>query len=357
MAAAPAPLIGGPYTQMTGTYFPPPVVASGDGRGGAASAGWVGSGSGTDPDGPYIDDGSSAWSAPASYYGTRYSQGRKWQPSGGAQWQSDYSIASCGPNTWAAFGFYPDDPAPSYPGFSIDYQAYYGNAWNGGETGALDSAINNSRSFAANVTEPGTPSAPLGSVKSYPANQLQFTNAYAAGPPVSSFNRLRSYASKVNPGGSPSSTPDVIYEAAWDIYGYAHLAETFGTLEVMFWTRNHNQDPTSIGPTVETGIDFGDGKLWDLSMTPDTLATGGVAGQYSYGIFCLQEEFQEDSGWVDIRAGLRYFLSRYVVTSGPGAPANPLDVRLWQVTCGWEVCSTNYTPVQFRMLDYQLDIA
>ena len=155
-------------------------------------------------------------------------------------------------------------------------------------------------------------------MKSYPANQVNFT--WPAFAPISSFKSIKAYADVDNPQGS-----GYIYEAAWDIYGHAHTSVEGITLEIMFWTYNHGQDPLigSSGPA-ETGIDLnGDGKLWDLYMTPDTAATGGVTQNYSYGIWYLQDEYQEDAGWVDILAGIRYFVANYVVASGPDAPSDP----------------------------------
>ena len=201
-------------------------------------------------------------------------------------------------------------------------------------------------------TQPVTGVSDLTSVKSYPANQIQFDTPY---PAISSFNAIRAYADVVNPAKPASGSPDIIYEAAWDIYGQAHTAVSGISLEVMFWTYNHNQNPGSIGPRVESGIDLnGDGKLWDLYMTPDTAATGGVTNNYSYCIWYLQDEYQEDAGWVNILAGLRYVCEYYVVPSGPGAPSDPLDIPIFQITRGWEICSTLYTPTEFRMRDYRI---
>ena len=122
----------------------------------------------------------------------------------------------------------------------------------------------------------------------------------------------------------------------------------------MFWQYNHNQDPY-IGPLVETGVDLKDGRgpVWDLFMTADTAATGGLTDLYSYFIWYLQDEYQEDAGWVNILYGLQYTAQYYVKTSG-GAPANPLDIPMYQITRGWEVCSTEYSPLDFRMNDYKI---
>ena len=87
-----------------------------------------------------------------------------------------------------------------------------------------------------------------------------------------------------------------------------------------------------------------------------TVSDGGVADEYSYGIFLLEEPYQTDMAWVNILAGVRYFAMHYVKTSGPSAPANPLDIPLIQIIRGWESCSTNYTPLAFRNLDYRLVI-
>jgi hypothetical protein len=337
------PPSGGAYTQEA-AYFPPPVIGSGTTR-----SGWAGSGAAVVPESAYIDDGSTTWTA-NSAYNTQLSQGRKAIPWQLPQWQRDHSLGSAQPNVWGEFGFYPDNPAPSYGSLTIASQAYFGNAWNGGETGPLESAISSSRSWVAVSTEPGIPDARTGSVKAYPANQLNI-GADQAGAPLSQFQRIRSRAWSVNPLQPADASPAVIYEEAWDCY--LHF-DGGGTVEVMFWTYNHNQDPGSIGPYVET-VDLGAGPVWDLYVSTPTLMSGGQADDHPYGIFCLRPQYQGDAvGWVDLLRGLRYFCMYF---ARPSYVSSPLDMTLWQVTHGWEVCNTEFSPLPFRLVDYQLDIA
>jgi hypothetical protein len=346
------PAIGGQFTQMI-AYFPPLIWTSGDGHGGTAVTGWAGSGSATATDGLFSDNGSTTWPvAPSTASGFR-AQGRKydpWEP----QFRHDYALGALAPQAGEEYLFAQDSPAPSYPPYALSWMAYYDNTGvSAGTSGPEQSAANSSRSWLAVSEQPSAANPSAKNVETYPANQLQFSGG---GVPVSQFSVIRSYADAASPLLPAGSHPVVDYEAAWDIYGYAHTGVTGISLECMFWTRNHNQNP-GIGPLADSGINFGDGRLWDLYVTADTAATGGVVNQYSYGIFYLQDAFQEDSGWVDILAGLRYFLKYFVVPSGPSAPANALAVPIYQITRGWEVVNTNGVPLPFRLNDYRLVIS
>lgn len=344
--------VGGYQTKGI-VFFPSLVVSSQDG-GRRELSGWVGSGASISINSDYVDDGSSTGIS-GNWFPIWFPEDHKHNPWSG-QFQNDYALGSCEPLLGAENFFAADNPKPSYPPWQINSQAYYDNIFNAGEAGPEQNAVRNSANWISISSNPAPSNTDLGSVKCYPANQVNFTTAI----PASQFGVIRSYANETSPyAAQPASAyPDVKYEAAWDIFGHAHTAFSGITFECMFWTYNHNQDPHigSVAP-VETNIDLnGDGKLWDLYMTPDTAQNGGVAANYSYGIWYLQEAYQEHSGWVDILAGVRYFLQYYVIPSGPGAPSNPLDVPLIQLTRGWEVCSTNYVPLPFRLNDFKIQI-
>ncbi len=348
--------IGGPFTRMI-AYFPPVIVTAGDGHGGASCSGWVGSGSSVTADSAYADNGSSRWlTAPSGRY-VNFTQGRKWDywtgKSTGSYVFHDYSLASVQPAAGYEFLDVPDSPAPSYPPYPVDFQAFYDNEFDSGEAGPSQSAVRNSRSWVTVSSQPGNPAARALSVKCYPANQVQFgpdSGGQPAGVPLSEFSRIRGRAWARNPLQPASEYQRVIYENAYDIYQHY---DNGGTVETMFWTYNHLQNPASIGPYVET-VDLGTGPVWDLYVSTATLASGGASDNHPYGIFYLQPDRQgDDIGWVDILKGLRYF-SSYFVTSA-GTP-NPLDLPVWQITHGWEVVNTNFKPVPFGMSDYRLEI-
>lgn len=340
--------IGGYFTKMI-VFFPAPVIATGDG-GRADQAGWTGSAATIAVNSDYVDDTSST-AVTGTWFPIWFPEDHKHDPWSG-EFIRDYALGSSEPHPGVDNAFVADSPTPVYGSLPIQSQAFYDNAWNSGLVGPEQNAVRNSCCWVAISNQPAAGVTDLDAVKSYPANQVNFSSPV----PVSSFQQIRSYADATSPA---SSSGTVRYEAAWDIYGHAHTAYSGITLEVMFWTYNHGQDP-HIGSTapVETGIDLnGDGKLWDLYMTPDTAATGGVTGSYSYGIWYLEDAYQESAGWVNILAGLRYFLKYYVVPSGPGAPSSPLDIPLVQITRGWEVCCTDFTPLEFRLNDYRLQMS
>lgn len=349
---------GGPFTRMI-AYFPPAVITAGDGHGGASCTGWVGSGSPAAADNAYADNGSSQWlTAPSSNY-NNFTQGRKsdyWTlalPTGNYK-VHDYSIATCEPHNGWEFTDVADSPNPSYGSFNVDFQAFYDNEFDSGEGGATQNAIRNSSSWVTVASQPGPPSARALSVKGYSANQVQFgpdSGGMPAGVPLSEFSKIRGRAWAANPLQPADEYTRVIYEEAFDIYQHY---DNGGTVETMFWTYNHFQNPASIGPHVET-VDFGDGKLWDLYVSTPTLSGGGAEDNHPYGIFYLQPEYQGDNiGWVDILAGLRYFCSYFVASA---ITPNPLNLPVWQITHGWELVNTNFQPVPFQMTDYRLEIS
>ena len=336
--------VGGQFTRAI-VFLPFPIVVAQDG-GRIVTASWAGSGTSIPVDSFVISDGSST-GVTGTWNLIQFAEQQKSDPYN--YLMDNYAEGSSEPHSGVELSFFVDSPAPSYV-FPISAQAFYDNTWNIGLVGPEQSAVRNSNNWVAISNQPETNITDTTAVKSYPANQINFSTPV----PVSSFKVLRSYADTTN----PLSTPSARYEGAWDIFGHAHTSVPGISLEIMFWTYNHGQDP-HIGSVsaIETGIDLsGDGKLWDLYMTPDTAQTGGVTDNYSYAIWYLQNSYQEYSGWVNILAGLRHVLMYYVVPSGPGAPTSPLDLPLTQITRGWEVCSTNYSPLEFRLNDYRVQM-
>lgn len=347
---SPNPFGGQPSGMIS--FLPFPIVTAQDG-GRIVLSSWAGSGTSIPVDSIYTADGASTgllgnWDP----YIMQFAEQQKRAAFNFAE-AHDFTEGTTEPFPGTEASFVADNPTPVYGSISVANQAFYDNAWNYGEAGPEQSAVRNSRNWVAVSSQPAIGVSDTGSVKTYPANQINLNNV-----PVSSFKQIRAYADAISP--DTGSTPNTRFEAAWDIYGQAHTNTPGISLEVMFWTYNHGQAPQigSTGP-VETGIDLnGDGKLWDLFMTPDTAATGGVSQSYSYGIWYMQDIYQQEveQVWVDILAGLRYFLQYYVVPSGPGAPTNPLDIKLYQITRGWEICSTNYSPLPFRLNDYKVQM-
>ena len=351
--------IGGRFTNVMPYVLPPVVLAQDGGR--IVTGGMVGAGSAVSVNYSNLNDGS-ATGVSGNWDGLNLTEGLKrgtWASPPFTTYTVNYALGSLEPFLGGSNLFIPGFTQPSpFPGT----MAYFDNAWNGGEAGLDSNWVRTSSNWGVVSSNPAPGVLDPGSVKTYPANQFTFAGNTAPAPgtlpAISSFNSIRSYASVDNPGGFPAADyPEIIYEAAWDIYGAAHWdrINPDGTLpislEVMFWTRNHNQGPFGF-TLAETGIDFGDGQLWDLYINA---TDGGVAQMYSYCVFYLQDAYQEEAGWVDILAGLRYFLSHYVVTTG-GAPSDPLDVPLLQITRGWEICSTNYQNLEFRLLDFRLEM-
>ena len=356
MTTVDLPAIGGTYSHMV-AYFPPPVIHAGSSSAPSCS-GWVGSGSAVAAETAYDDNGSSQWLAAPSSAFNNFTQGRKFDYWTGAIDGSytfhDYSLGTCQPFAGNENLDVTDSPTPTYGDFDADFQAFYDNQFDSGESGPSQDAVRNSRSWVTVSSQPGDPAARPGSVKCYSANQVQFgpdSGGVPAGAPLAEFAKIRGRAWAANPLMPADEYQRVIYEEAFDVYQHY---DNGGTVEVMFWTCNHLQDAASIGPLVET-VNFGNGQLWDLYVSTNTLATGGSVDNHPYGIFLLQPQFQaDDVGWVDILAGLRYFNSYFVISAGT---PNPLDLPVWQVTHGWEIVNTDFGPVPFGMLDYRLENA
>lgn len=333
--------IGGAFSSQY-AYFPSLVVTSQDG-GRVNQAGFVGSGTTVTINNNEIDDGS-ATTLTGNWFSLYYSEGQKrdiWNP------DTD-GLGSLEPHLGNSGAFFVDFHVSSpFPGT----MSYFDNDFAAGVAGVEYSWYRNSTNWGVLSSQPQPASPDVTSVKSYPDTQFTFDTPY---PAISSFSSIRAYYA----GPSPLPPAGVVtdYEAAFDIFGIGtHTGRAGITLEVMFWTRNHNQSPF-IGPLVEQNVDLNDGRgpVWDLFMTPDTAATGGINDNYSFFIWYLQDAHQEDAGWINILNGVRYAVQYYVVPSGAGAPSNPLNCTLYQVTRGWEICSTNYTPTQFELLDYRL---
>ena len=348
--------IGGAFTRMV-AYFPSFVLENQDG-GRITQSGYVGSGASIAANGWFTDDGS-ATGVSEVWTNLNLSEDQKYDV-----WSDkfrEFSLGTCEPFPGYENQFVDDPPpVPSAPSPGVSFVAYFNNDFEAGLVGPSQSALRYSGNWVSSQYQPAPGTTDETAVKCYPANQVVFP--YPAGPPISAFSSIMAYADVTNPATEPNSS--IIYEAAWDCYGFAHWDRNGGSpslpfisLEVMFWTYNHNQDPF-IGPLVETNVDLQDGRgpVWDLFMTADTAATGGINDKYSYFIWYLQDAHQVASGfvgWVNILYGIRYVSQYYVHTSG-GAPANPLDVPMYQITRGWEVCSTNFSPLDFRMNDYKI---
>jgi hypothetical protein len=374
--------IGGRFTNAY-PWTGQPVIFSQDG-GRRRNGGWVGSGSPRTV-GSVTDDGS-AVAESGTWSLINLSEG-----SNENTWNT-YQVNNAAPNVYYIWNYTTGalEPHVSGPGFqpgeSFDsspiwkpnatfsgYFTYFDNGFAGAAAGPDWTSMRDPGNWIAVINQPPSMINPntgnyyitdTGSIKTSVANQYNFT-PQNVGVPISSFNTIRGYRNKINPGNP--GNPGCNYDASWDLYGWAHTPPSLyaTSLEVMFWTYwNGTQAPWNIQSTstpYESGLEFGDGNVWDLYMTTDTAATGGVTSAYSYGIFCLHDVSGNgpapatDVGWIDILTPLRYFVSHYVVTSG-GAAANPLDIPIWQIIEGWEMASSNYAPVQFTHLDGRLEM-
>jgi len=356
-----------------------PVVTTQDG-GRRQAGGWVGSGASA-ATGSTADNGSSSgitgtWQEIPNTQARNELTWSSYLPTAAAPYywfKADYATGSLDPRPAgssyfagsATFGapLWPSDA--SFPG----YFSYQDNPFAGAASGPDGTSLRDPGNWVATIVQPPAETDPATgqyrvtdttSVKTSICNQYIFTPA-SAGQPISGFRSIRSYRDKVNPSGAGYN-----YDASWDLYGWAHTAPTQYaiSLEVMFWTYYTGaQNPWNIqsrqSAPYETGLTFGDGNVWDLYMTDDTAATGGVTNAYSYAIFALSGgsgNAGRDTGWVDILSPLRYFVQHYVVTSG-GAPADPLDIPIWAVIEGWEMCSSNYAPAQFEHSDFRLEMS
>ena len=276
-----------------------PVISTQDG-GRRRKGGWAGSGSAVSP-GSNADNGSSSgikgtWGG----YGIQLSQGRN-----DATWSSyhysdaepwlyytvDYVTGAAEPHASGpafnagsgAFGAPLYASNETFPG----YWSYYDNAFMGLQLGpGLDVAagpgeLDRGDHPAAPGDQPGDGLpyvTDTGSIKTSIANQYNFTPANEGVAPISGFNSITAYRNKLNPGGT-----GVNYDASWDIYGWAHTApEQYAiSLEVMFWTYWNAPRPRGTSPPPpprRSMLEFGDGNVWDLYMTPDTARHRGSDG-------------------------------------------------------------------------------
>ena len=369
--------VGGRFSNAL-PWMGEPVITTQDG-GRRRAAGWVGSGSAAAV-GKIADNGSSSgvtgtWQQVNLSQGVNENTWSSYLPTNAAPWywfKADYTagamepfpgLSSYFPGTteFAGIPLYASQPAA--PG----YFSYQDNPFAGASSGPDGTALRDPGNWIAQITQPPSQTDPATGqyrITDTTSVKTSVCNQYIANMPgvaVSALQSMRGYRNQVNPAGTGFN-----YDASWDIYGWAHTApHQFAiSLEVMFWTWwTGLQFPWNIqsrtSAPYETGLDFGDGNIWDLYMTDDTAATGGVTNSYSYAIFALHDPSPNataDIGWADLLTPLRYFLEHYVVTSG-GAPASPLDVPIWAVIQGWEVCSTNYAPAQFTHLDTRFELS
>ena len=297
----------------------------------------------------YIDSNASPW----LYYKTNYAVGSL-EPFPGIP---SYYNPSLGLANWQS--------NPSFPG----YYGYQDSPFGGQASGPDNVSMRDPSYFVVSCTQPANeinPSNGMYYISDITSIKTDFSSAYSFNTPtpLSSFSKIRSYRNKVNPG--PTS---IGYDTNWDVYGNAHTGPAFDniTFECMFWTYySGNQVPGGSainGQPVETNLDFGDGNLWNLFLSPSSQTTGGVSASYSFAIYCLTNATSNgpgpsnpDVGWVDLLSPLRYFARNYVVTSN-GGPANPLDIPIWVIISGWEVANTGYVPAEFINLDFKLQLA
>jgi hypothetical protein len=148
-------------------------------------------------------------------------------------------------------------------------------------------------------------------VLTYPSVQKNYPSRA-----LSSFTSMTSsYSENMN------STAGTDAEAAYDIW-INDLNK-----EVMFWVDNHGQTPA--GSKVAT-VTLG-GLTWDYYQ------------ENGYYAFVLNHN--ATSGTVDLLAGIKYLISRGVLSSSD---------KLWQVNFGWEICSTAGVPQTFTMSNFTL---
>jgi Glycosyl hydrolase family 12 len=148
-------------------------------------------------------------------------------------------------------------------------------------------------------------------VLTYPSVQKNYPNRA-----LSSFTSMTSsYAENMN------ATAGTDAEAAYDIW-INDLNK-----EVMFWVDNHGQAPA--GSKVAT-VTLG-GLTWDYYQE---------SGYYAFVL-----NHNATSGTVDLLAGIKYLISRGVLSSSD---------KLWQVNFGWEICSTAGVPQTFTMSNFTL---
>jgi hypothetical protein len=148
-------------------------------------------------------------------------------------------------------------------------------------------------------------------VETYPSVEENYANV-----PVSSF--------KVIENGFTESMPDAAglrAEAADDVFLNHH------TTEVMIWVDNHGETPAGkiIGQAVISGQSFA---VW----------RGGPT--YTFVL-----NHNETSGMTQILPSIRWLMERGYV---------PASATLTQVDFGWEIASTNGSPMDFTITKYSL---
>ena len=192
---------------------------------------------------------------------------------------------------------------PSFPG----YWAYYDNAFGGIDAGPDWTSLRDPGNWIGVIEQPPVLSTRIpGSITSPTPGRSRHRSRISiislppmSAYPISSFNSIRAYRNKFNPGGT-----GVNYDASWDLYGWAHTA----TRAVLDFPGGHVLDilERNPGPVEyqwsrsrdlpgESGLEFGDGNVWDLYLTfHNWNATtgaydGGVSHAYSYAILCLSD--------------------------------------------------------------------
>ena len=372
--------IGGVYSTVVAWLGQPVVTVKDGGR--ITSGGWTGSGADVTVNSYFTDDGSTTGTAGTWQY-MFFSQGRKFDP-WGAQLDVDYALGSMEPHVGIQETFV---VSPDLLATPVDASlSFYDNVF-APDAGPEQVAVRSDASWLAVSSNPGSNDpADVGSVKSYPDTEVNFGDHAPVGDiggpftfeptPFSQFSEHWVYHSSIDPDSGPvqyaGTNPALCYEACFDATGFAHWDRNIGgvletSLEVMFWTFDHNLVPdTSPLPegggafAIEYGIDLnGDGNLWNLYVYTDANPFGLGGLTYSFFIWYAQKPAVGKYAWVNVLAGMRYCLMHYVVVTGsdvPGypVPSNPLDCLFGGNSYGYEIRSTGQVPVPFRCTDFRV---
>ena len=376
---------GGYFSKMIIWPGQPVVIAQNGGR--ITYGSWTGSGANVTVNSYFTNDGSAGFTTGNAAYNF-WSQGRKIDPWSG-EYKIDYAIASMEPYVGAdSFFVQGPDENLTTPPTPASYN-YYGNTF-AGVAGPSQNAVRSGASWLNVSNDPAQGVFDTGSVKTYPGNQWTF--GYHTGPvftwnptPLEDFNEFWVYHSSVDPDYSgimhEGSNLNLCYEACYDPVGFAHwdnVANINGqsvlqtSLEVMFWTYDHNLLPDTSPPeggyfALETDIDLNhDGNLWDLYVYSQ-IGIFGLGGlKYSFFIWYPHSPAVGKYGWVDHLSGMNYAVMHYVHITGTEpaynaynqtlvpVPSNALECLFSGTSFGFEVRSTNYLPVPFRMTDFRV---
>ncbi|HET9071617.1 MAG TPA: hypothetical protein VFN60_06855 [Acidimicrobiales bacterium] len=199
-------------------------------------------------------------------------------------------------------------------GFILD-----NNEWHGG-AGPQTIWVRSDKSWGVTSTQPrGT------AVLTYPEEQKFFHQ------PLSRYHTVSSSFRQSGPNAGD-------WEAAYDIWMNAGPI-TPRTTEVMIWVDNHGQRPA--GHVVGTAV-IG-GQRWQVWNRPSTGAKHNVVSFVLGGLGGAHEK----AGTVNILATLEWMESHRLLNRTP---------RLDQIDWGWEICSTNGTPMHWTTSNYTLNI-